>query len=155
MYGHGMSPTTPLLIAFAIAVGCLPPLQAGVNATISGYHGHPLWGAITNTIVASLTLAVAIAALRVPTSGLRGLAQAPPWSWFGGFMGATMVVSAIVLAPRLGAATYVTSTVVGTVTASMLVDHFGFVGFSAHPVSALRLCGGALVVAGMILVQRN
>jgi len=150
-----MSLTTPLLIAFAVAVGCLPPLQAGANATLSRFHGHVLWGAITNTLVASLALAIAIAVLRVPMPGARGLTHAPSWSWLGGFMGATMVLTAIIVAPRLGAATYVTSTVVGTVMASMLVDHFGLVGFSQHPISVLRLCGGALVVAGMILVQRN
>ncbi len=150
-----MSSSTIVLIVAAIAVGCLPPLQAGINATIAGYHGHPLWGALTNTVVASITLAAMIAVLGVPTSGARALVGAPAWSWLGGVLGAAMVLSAIILAPRLGAAGYVAAMVVGTVTASLVIDHFGLVGFAVHPASALRVCGGILVVVGMILVQAN
>ena len=43
--------------------------------------------------------------------------------------------------------------VVGTVTASMLIDHFGLVGFKPHPLGIQRLLGGVLVVLGMLLVQ--
>lgn len=148
-----MFATSVVLIALAVCVGALPPLQAGINATISGYHGHPLWGAFTNTVVATLTLGVAILILRVPLVDLRTLAQAPAWSWVGGVLGATMVFSAIMIAPRLGAATYVSAMVVGTVTASMLIDHFGLVGFKPHPLGIQRLLGGVLVVLGMLLVQ--
>ena len=150
-----MTPTTLALIAFAIAVGCLPPIQAGVNATIASHHGHPLWGALTNTIVASLTLVLIIVVMRVPTAGARGLADAPAWSWLGGVMGAVMVLSAIILAPRLGAAAYVSAMVVGTVAASMTVDHFGLVGFPVRPASVQRIVGGLLVIVGMVLVQTD
>lgn len=143
------------LILLAIVVGALPPLQAGINATISGYHGHPLWGALTNTVVASFSLLAVIVLLRIPSSDLRSLAGAPAWSWVGGVMGATMVLSAIILAPRLGAASYVTAMVVGTVAASILIDHFGVVGYRPHPASVQRLLGGALVVIGMVLVQTD
>jgi transporter family-2 protein len=150
-----MTSTTLGLIAFAIAVGCLPPIQAGVNATIAGHHGHPLWGALTNTVVASLTLLVIIVAMRVPTAGVRGLADAPAWSWLGGTMGAVMVLSAIILAPRLGAAAYVSAMVVGTVAASLTIDHFGLIGFPVRPASVQRMIGGALVIIGMIAVQTD
>ncbi|TFH25366.1 MAG: DMT family transporter [Myxococcales bacterium] len=143
------------LILVAILVGALPPLQAGINATIAGYHGHPLWGALTNTVVASLALLGLIVLLRVPGSDLRAVAGAPAWSWAGGLMGAAMVLSAIILAPRLGAAAFVSAMVVGTMTASVLIDHFGVVGFRPHPISLQRIIGGALVVLGMILVQTD
>lgn len=38
--------------------------------------------------------------------------------------------------------------------ASLLLDHFGWVGFPEHPVSALRLLGAALVILGVALIQR-
>jgi len=150
-----MSLSTFILIVVAVGVGCLPPLQAGINATIAGYHGHPLWGALTNTLVASAALAVAIVVLGVPTTGLRALAAAPAWSWLGGVLGATVVLSSIIVAPRLGAAGFVSAMVVGTVAASVIVDHFGLVGFREHPATLLRVLGGALVIVGMLLVQTN
>ncbi len=150
-----MSLSTLALILIAICVGCLPPLQAGINATLAGHHGHPLWAALTNTLVASLVLAIAVLALRIPFVELRILSAAPAWSWFGGFLGATMVLSAIIVAPKLGAAAYVTAMVVGTVTASLLIDHYGWVGFAVQHASPQRLLGSAFVVAGMLLVQTN
>ena len=75
-------------------------VTSSVNVTSARHHGHPLWGALTNTVVASLTLILIIAVMRVPTAGARALADAPAWSWLGGTMGAVMVLSAIILAPR-------------------------------------------------------
>ncbi len=148
-----MNPGVLGLVLLAICVGCLPPIQAGINATVTQYHGHPLWGALTNTLVASLALATAILVLRVAPGDLAGLSRAPAWSWLGGVLGATMVLSAIVIAPRIGAASYVSAMVVGTVGASLVIDHFGWIGFPEHPVTVARILGGALVVAGMMLVQ--
>ena len=68
-----MSLVTFGLILIVILVGTFPPAQAGINATLSQHHGHPLWGALTNTLVASLVLGLGIATLRVPHAGLRSL----------------------------------------------------------------------------------
>jgi transporter family-2 protein len=38
--------------------------------------------------------------------------------------------------------------------ASLILDQYGLVGFPLHPVSALRLLGAALVIVGVVLVQR-
>ena len=154
-YYRRMSLFTLGLILIAICIGCLPPLQAGINATLAGYHGHALWGAITNTAVATLTLLVAILVARAPASNWQALGEAPAWSWLGGVLGAAMVLSAILIAPRLGAAAYVSAVVVGTVAASITIDHFGLVGFETHPVNWIRLVGGGLVVSGMVLVQTS
>lgn len=148
-----MSIVTLGLILFAVCIGCLPPIQAGINATLAGHYGHPLWAAVTNTLVASGVLALAIGALRSAMPEVGPVSAAPAWSWLGGALGAAMVLSAIIVAPRLGAASYVTAMTVGTVTASMVIDHFGWIGFPEHPISLWRLGGGALVVVGMVVVQ--
>jgi transporter family-2 protein len=59
-----------------------------------------------------------------------------------------------VLAPRLGAATLVAALVAGQMVASLLIDHYGWVGFAVHPVNPVRILGAALVVGGVVLVQR-
>ena len=41
----------------------------------------------------------------------------------------------------------------GTVLASLLVDHFGLLAFKPQPISTPRLLGGAMVVIGMVLVN--
>ncbi|NIR31537.1 MAG: DMT family transporter [Gammaproteobacteria bacterium] len=144
-----------LLVPIAILVGCLQPTQAGINATLARHYPHPLFAALTNTLVASLAVLAAMLVLRVRAPDMRDLAAAPWWSWLGGVLGGTSVVSAILLAPRLGAAPYVSALLVGTVAASLVLDHFGLIGFREHPVNAWRLLGGALVVTGMLLVQTH
>jgi transporter family-2 protein len=72
----------------------------------------------------------------------------------GGLLGRVYIVAAIVLAPRLGAATLVAALVAGQMVASLPIDHFGWVGFAVHPVSPLRILGAVLVGGGVVLVQR-
>jgi len=38
--------------------------------------------------------------------------------------------------------------------ASLVVDHYGWVGFAAHPATAVRIVGAALIIVGVVLVQR-
>jgi bacterial/archaeal transporter family-2 protein len=58
-----------------------------------------------------------------------------------------------VTAPRLGAATLIALLVAGQSLASLLIDHFGMVGFAEQHVSAGRIAGMALVAAGVVLVR--
>lgn len=148
-----MALETVFAVLIALIVGAGFPMQAGINATIAQYHGHPLLAAFTNTTVASLVLLVAILALRVPWPAVAGLTAAPWWAWTGGALGAFFVLSSLVLAPKLGAAAFVATTIVGTMAASLLMDHFGVVGYRPQPITLLRLGGAVLVVTGMILIQ--
>ncbi|MCP5150963.1 MAG: DMT family transporter [Ectothiorhodospiraceae bacterium] len=150
-----MSTWQVAVVLGAVAVGAMTPMQAGINASLARHIANPLSAALTNTVVASACLVVVMLVLRVPLPGLAVAARAPWWSYCGGLLGASIVLGAIVLAPRLGAAAYVSSLIVGTVLSSLLIDHFGLLGFREQPVSAVRLLGGALVVVGMVLVVRR
>jgi len=59
----------------------------------------------------------------------------------------------VVTAPRLGAATLVALILAGQAIASLLVDHFGWVGFPEHAVTPGRLAGVLLVASGVALVR--
>ncbi len=148
-----MLPETLLAILVALLVGAGYPIQAGINATIATYHGHPLLAALTNTVVASVVLLVAIVILRVPLPVIATLGTAPWWAWTGGCLGAFFVLSSLVLAPKLGAAAFVSTTIVGTMAASLAIDHFGLLAYRPQPVTVLRVVGAVLVVTGMIMIQ--
>jgi len=45
--------------------------------------------------------------------------------------------------------------VAGQMTGALLLDHYGALGFPERPVSAVRLAGVALVVAGVVLLTRK
>ena len=99
------------------------------------------------------TLLAAILILRVPLPYVASLSAAPWWAWTGGCLGAFFVLSSLVLAPKLGAAAFVSTTIVGTMTASLVIDHFGLIAYRVQPITLLRLCGAVLVVTGMIMIQ--
>jgi transporter family-2 protein len=58
-----------------------------------------------------------------------------------------------VTAPKLGAATLIALVVAGQALASVVVDHFGWVGFEAKPVTIGRIAGITLLGAGVVLVR--
>ena len=142
------------LVFVALGIGLLLPLQAGVNAQLRLWVPHPVIAALISFAVGSLTLALASLVLRLSwISGWR-LGQAPWWVWIGGILGANYVLMAIILAPRLGAATLIGLTVTGQMLASLVLDHFGLIGYPVHPASAGRIVGSALLLMGVILIQR-
>jgi len=74
--------------------------------------------------------------------------------WAGGLLGSVFVTAAAAFAPRLGAATFISITIAGQVLVSILLDHFGVVGFAARPVTAPRLLGALLLIVGVLLVRK-
>ncbi len=148
-----MSLDVLFLILVALLVGAGGPIQAGVNATIAQFNGHPLTAAFTNTLVATIVLFVLMLVARVPMPQASSLAQAPWWAWTGGLFGAFFVFSALTIAPKLGAAAFIATTVAGAVVASLAIDHFGFIIYKEQPITFQRALGASLVVAGMLLVQ--
>ncbi len=143
---------TLFFIFIALLVGAGYPIQAGVNATISQFHGHSLLAALTNTTIASLALLVAVIVMRVPLPPLASVAKAPWYAWTGGLLGGFFVLSSLVLAPRLGALAFVATTIVGTMAASLIIDHYGFLVYKVQPITTLRVVGGVMVVTGMLLI---
>ena len=142
------------LILFAIVVGFVLPVQAGINAQLRLSLGHPITTAFASFLVGTLALGVLALVMRVPVPAAQLAAQAPIWQWTGGLLGAAYIAAAVVLAPRLGAATMIASVVAGQMIASVLLDHYGLVGFAQRAATPGRLLGAALVILGVRLLQR-
>ena len=90
----------------------------------------------------------------LPLPQMAKLSSAPWWVWMGGLCGANYIVIAILLAPRLGAATLIAVSVAGQMFVSLLLDHYGLIGYPVHPVSAWRIVGTGLLLVGVALIQR-
>ena len=143
------------LILVAILVGVVLPVQAGVNAQLRIGVGHPLLAAFVSFAVGTLALLGLNLALRVPLPSGDAVARLSWWHWIGGLLGAAYIYLAILLAPRLGAATLVAAIVSGQMVASLLLDHFGWVGYPQQPLTPARAVGALLVIGGVLLIQRR
>ncbi len=140
-------------LVFALLAGAMLPFQFGINAQLADWLGSPLRATLVSFAVGTLALAaVMVAAYRDWPPAAR-IGEAPWWVWVGGFLGAFYVLGSVVTAPKLGAATLVAMILAGQAIASLLVDHFGWVGFEENPVTPGRLAGMALVAAGVVAVR--
>lgn len=144
-----------IFLLFAICAGAILPMQVGMNATLRQSVGSPVWASLTSFSVGTLCLVLYALFSRLSAPALSAVSSAPMWSWFGGAIGAMYVTLSIVLAPKLGSATLIAATIAGQMLASITIDHFGWLGFSEHPMSVERALGVALLLAGVLLIQRG
>jgi transporter family-2 protein len=138
----------------AVAAGCSVALQQVLNANLRAQLGSPWWAGCISYFVGLVSmLAVALVApgprFSLPPGGSGS------WgSWTGGFFGAIFIGIAVVMVPRLGAATTLALIVVGQMLASLTFDHFGLLGLPQHAASPVRLGGAACLIIGVVLVRR-
>ncbi len=140
-------------IALAALAGVLLPLQAGFNAALSKFSGSGLWAALISFVIGTGVLALLVMTGRNSLQ-TETLLKAPAWVWLGGLTGAIYVYVVIVSAPKLGAATLIGVTIAGQLIASLVIDHYGWVGFSQQSISLPRLLGAGMLIAGVILIKK-
>ncbi len=141
-------------ILLAMAAGIMMPVQAGVNAVLGSHLKTPFVAAFISFSIGTIALAVFCILLRVPLPAPALLSKLPLWLWTGGLMGAFFVTTTIILAPKLGAVTLLASLVAAQMAASLILDHFGLIGYPVQPISMWRVLGIAFLVIGVVLVQK-
>jgi len=137
-----------------VAAGCSVALQQVLNANLRAQLRSPWWAGFVSYFVGLVSmLAVALAApgprFSFPPPGAN-----TSWaSWTGGVFGAIFIGIAVLMIPRLGAATTLALIVVGQMLGSLAFDHFGLLGLTQHSASPLRLTGAACLIVGVVLIR--
>lgn len=137
----------------AVVAGLGLALQQVVNANLRVEVGSPWWAALISFGVGILVLSAAVIWFREPAPSGATLVHISWMSWTGGILGAAFVGTAIVLVPRLGAATVMALFVIGQMVGSLAFDHFGVLGVPQHPANPIRLSGALLLVLGVVLIR--
>jgi transporter family-2 protein len=145
-----------VLYLFAIAAGLASAVQAACTGSLMRGLQNPFLVVLTSLIGSVLvTFAMVAASSAVGSAGLglgRAAGSVPWWAWLAGACGAVVLLSQPVSAHSLGAATYIGLMVSSAVVASVLLDHFGALGFVQHTAGIGRVVGATLMVAGVTLV---
>jgi transporter family-2 protein len=142
-----------LYLVLAFVAGAMIPFQVGVNTRLAHVVNGPIRAAFVSFVVGTIALLILTVIIWRPLPSGGRLASAPWWAWIGGLLGAFYVAMSIVTGPRLGAAALIAAVVAGQALASVLIDQFGWVGFSEHHISPGRVAGMALVLGGVALVR--
>ncbi|WP_206664736.1 DMT family transporter [Dankookia rubra] len=139
---------------FALLAGALITVQAGANSQLKQSLGTPMPALLVNYVFGFGAVLAYALATRVSWPALVKATGAPWWAWLGGLAGAVYGVAAILLASRLGAATLMALVVTSQLFCSVLLDHFGWVGFEVHPAGWGRVAGCVFMAAGFALIAR-
>lgn len=137
----------------AVGAGVSFVVQQAVNATLRSELASPAWAGFVSYLGGTIAMLAVIALSRDPLPAWGAVARSSWWSWSGGVFGAAYIVIAILLLPRLGAATVVALIVVGQMLASLAFDHFALFGLAQHPADATRILGAVLLIAGVVLIR--
>lgn len=148
---------TGIYILLMVAAGAAVAAQVAINAHLRVVAASGLWA--TN-ISFAVTMAAGLAALaagvlvgRAPMPSIPALAGAPGWIWLGGLGGFAYVFVSLLAAHRISGTVVVTAGILGQLCASVLIDHYGWLGMPVQRVSAARLLGLALLGAGLAVVR--
>jgi bacterial/archaeal transporter family-2 protein len=143
-----------LFMLLAVFAGAALPIQASINAEFAQRGATVFWAAAISALLTAITLAVvAVIFLRIPPPSLRLFTEIPPWLWWGGFLGVVVLGAMSSVPQRIGAATMIVCFVAGQTICSLVLDHFGALGLPQQDLTAGRILGAALIIAGVMLVR--
>lgn len=133
-----------------VAGGVMMGVQHPLNGELGGSVGD-LQAGLVNFVIGTLALAL----VTVLVGQARGLAGVRRVRWYyacGGVLGAINATAALIMVDEIGAGAVAAAAVSGQMVASLALDRAGLLGLQPHPVTARRLLGAGVLVAGMALV---
>ncbi len=144
-----------LSLVGALGAGGVMALQPAVNGKLASHCEHALQASIISFGTGFTALLLIGILLRIGLPVPDKLRMLPWWAWTGGLLGTYMVTVSLLVAPRLGATRWLALVLTGQIVLSLVLDHFGLLGFNKQPVNWERTLGISLVIAGAWLVMRR
>jgi bacterial/archaeal transporter family-2 protein len=139
---------------FAFVAGAFISIQAGSNTQLKKAFGDPMPAVVVNYLLGVTSVLLYSLATRVSIPTLQQASHAPWWSWLGGVFGVLYGLAAVMLGSQMGAGTLMALVVSGQLVCSVVLDHFGWIGFDPHPAGVWRIMGCILMMAGLALIAR-
>jgi transporter family-2 protein len=151
------TPMRLLPILVMVAAGFFISIQGPVNARLRASVESPVLSAAISFLSGGLLLLciMGTGAFGGVGAGFRGMQSAPLWAYLGGALGVTFVLGAIVAIPQVGVVVVICAAILGQMAGSYLADTLGWFGVERVPFNPIRLTGIALLICGVLLVQRK
>lgn len=125
-------------------------IQGPINASLGRTVGDPFAAALISFGVGFAFL-TSTTAIRGGMPSGEALASVPWWAWSGGFIGAYYVFAILWAAPRVGVLTVASATVLGQLTAGLILDAVGAFGIPVQEINWQRIAGIFMVFGGLML----
>jgi transporter family-2 protein len=141
-----------LLAAGALLAGAGIPLIGVLSSGMARSVGNPL----TPTAIMFAVATVVAVGLALPFFGLPTAAQlgsAPPTSYAPGLIIGFYALSATIIIPRFGAASFVAFILIAQLLTSAAVDQFGLFDMTRRPIDFTKLIGLSVIVVGIAIME--
>lgn len=144
-----------LLLLIPLLVGMGVVLQSGANTQLSAMLGNPFLAALISFFTGVVCLLLVNIVMGTDPSLLNPdhLARTQWWMWLGGVLGAFFITSVIFIAPIIGPARLFGVIIASQLIFSVVVDHYGWLGFNPQPINLKKIIGVLLLIAGAFLIQ--
>ncbi len=145
--------TSSRLLLWAALAGAFIPVMAIVNGRLGRSIGEVMHAPV---VLFGISFVLSLACSLFFTKSLpdlNELGNIRPIDYLGGFIVAFYVLSATLLAPRIGVANFIVCAVSAQIIVSVVIDHYGLLGAAVRPVSLARLVGVGLLIVGLVITQ--
>lgn len=137
------------LILFA---GVLQAAGNSMNARLRIALVNPWLAAIVSFLPIVFIFAFVFMLLPSPLPDAGHLAHMRWWGPLGGLFGAVAVFAGLAFVDKVGAGPFNGLLITANILTSLALDHFGWLGLSAHPQGLARIAGGVLMVGGILFI---
>jgi transporter family-2 protein len=138
-------------IVLAVFAGMGNSFQAPINAALGKFVGVVESSCISFSVG---TLSLLVVSLVAGQGSILKIADAPPYLWVGGILGAFYVTTALFVVPRIGAAVMIAAIITGQMTAAVIIDQIGLLGIPKNPIDLYRIGGLACLAVGIKLLSK-
>ena len=138
---------------WALLAGAFIPLIGILNARVGRALGEPIYATVIVFFVAILIALLASVVFGKSSLTTQNLQSLAPFDYGAGLIVAFYVISATVLAPKIGVANFIVMAVSSQILFSLMIDHFGLFGAPLKPISITQLFGAVMLLIGLATTQ--
>ena len=138
-------------LIIALAAGVALATQSAINTQLAkAMSGEAVIATFISFAVGTIVLFF-IAWVKTDLWGnLSAIPSQPWWKLIGGVLGAIVVFTTVLLAPKLGITAMLFFIIVGQLITAATIDHFGLIGMPIREVNTTKLIGLIIVAFGLV-----
>ena len=138
-------------LIIALAAGVALATQSAINTQLAkAMSGEAVIATFISCGVGTIVLFV-IAWVKTDLWGnLSAIPSQPWWKLIGGVLGAIVVFTTVLLAPKLGITAMLFFIIVGQLITAATIDHFGLIGMPIREVNITKFIGLIIVAFGLV-----
>jgi bacterial/archaeal transporter family-2 protein len=141
-----------IFASWSLLAGAGIPLIGVLNSGVARTVGNPFAAtAVMFAIAALVALGLTFPFYGVPT--ISQLGSAPPISYGAGLLIGFYGLSATIIIPRLGAASFIAFILIAQLLTAAVVDQFGLFGMARKPIDIARLVGLIVIAVGISIME--